>query len=202
MMLFGDAGSATLLKVDREATDSKFLLKTKGEGYKNLIIPYGGYRHWQGSYERSMRNDGTIRSDYDCIMNGTEVFKFSITEVPKLIREFVERMDCNFNDISTFAFHQANMFIIKNIAKRLRIDEDKLAFSIDDYGNTGSTSIPMSLCNHYSKNPEKNEIEEVIICGFGIGLSLGVASIKINPANCYPIICSDDIYDDEIESVL
>lgn len=202
MMLFGDAGSATMLEYDTNAKDTTFLLKTKGDGYKNLIIPFGGYRHWQGSYERTMHQDGMIRSDYDCYMDGAEVFKFSIMEVPKLIKEFSEKTGYRYEDADRVVFHQANMFIIKNIAKRLRIDSEKLLFSMDEYGNTGSASLPLTMCRFYSQNNEQKKIENVMICGYGIGLSLGAANIHIDNSVCNQIIYSDEVYDDHIDEIL
>ncbi len=206
MMLFGDAGTATLLETstDKAELQTPFYLKTFGEGFRNLMIPYGGYRRFAGSHERRQRKDGTIRSDYDCYMNGPEVFKFSITEVPKAIRSFYEYTQMNGESFDLAVFHQANQFIIKNIAKRMKLPAEKLAFSMDEYGNTGSATIPLTLCKRYGEDNDA-ERKTVLIAGFGIGLSLGVAGIYIAPQYCLSIIkvgkevCFEDKIDEIIE---
>ena len=66
--------------------------------------------------------------------------------------------------------------------------------SLDRYGNTGGISIPLTLCDAYgNKNGGKLK---TLICGFGIGLSWGVANIEVEEDKIYPIIETEDYYKD------
>lgn len=200
MMLAADAGTATLLEHDEAASDMKFMFRTIGSGYKNLIVPYGGYKHKYGSREQIEREDGIIRSDYDTFMDGTEVFKFSVGEVPKLFKDFFACYGETAEAYDHVVMHQANLFIMKNIAKRLKIPFDKVPVSLDRYGNTSSATIPVTLCDMFGKDGTC-ESRRVLLAGFGVGLSLGIVSLGVKPDACIPVIISDCTFDDEIEKL-
>ena len=203
MMLSGDAGTATLIESSSGAPDVYYILNTIGSGFKNLIVPCGGYKHRFGDQARTEREPGIIRSDYDGYMDGAEVFKFAIMEVPKLFRRFDELHGCNETSFDRLFLHQANLFIMKNITKRLKIAPEKMAVSIDRYANTGAATIPLTMCDYYSRQPRDGtqRLERAALAGFGIGLSLGVLSLSIDPAVCLPIFETDLTFDDQIDSL-
>ena len=120
-VLSTDGGSATLIDKVENCEDANFKLKTIGlKIFDSLIVPYGGYRNRVGDIERTEREPGVIRSDYDGYMDGAAVFKFSITEVPKLIKDFYNDFEMDISSIDRYFFHQANLFIINNISKRIK----------------------------------------------------------------------------------
>lgn len=68
---------------------------------------------------------------------------------------------------------------------------------MDRYGNTSAASIPIVLSDTYgNKNEDKNI--KVLMSGFGVGLSWGVCSANINIKDIYPIIETDDFYEEGI----
>jgi len=201
-LLSYDAGSAILIDKDLgNPKEGLFTLKTIGSGYRNLIVPYGGYRHRTGNQSRYEREPGVVRNDYDGYMNGPEVFKFSISEVPKMIKEFKSFYKINFDEINRHFLHQANIFIIQNISKRIGIDFNNVPISIDRYGNTGATTIPLTICDFYSKSKEVLISEKISVCGFGIGLSLGVGVIELEDTIIFPIICCENFFNDNIDNL-
>lgn len=203
MILSCDAGSATLIEFDENAPDTFFMLGTIGSGYKSLIVPYGGYKHRFGNQQRTEREPGVIRSDYDGYMDGAEVFKFSIMEVPKLFKKFFELFHYTEESFDMVFLHQANLFIMKNIIKRLKIPHYKMAISIDRFGNTGAATIPLTICDYYNNDGKAvaHRKQHVALSGYGIGLSLGVMSLTIDPAVCLPIFQTDQTFDDEIDNL-
>lgn len=193
VMLFGDSGSATLLKKEKQAKQIVATYRTDGNGFKAIIIPAGAYRNRDASLKRTLWADGNERSDYDLYMNGVDVFSFSISEVPELIKEFVEKNKLDKETFDCYAFHQANCFILKQIAKMAKLPKEKIHISMDRYGNTSVTSIPLTICDKYGN--EKEEIQRSIFsCGFGIGLSWGITTFYINQKDVLPIIESDEYY--------
>lgn len=203
MMLAGDAGTATLVEADETGDDTQFLLNTIGSGFKALIVPYGGYKHRFGDAQRTEREPGIIRCDYDGYMDGAEVFKFSIIEVPKLFKRFFEMFDCTADSFDMVFLHQANLFIMKNIVKRLRVPPEKMAVSIDRYANTGAATIPLTVCDQYARPGTQvaDRVQRVILSGYGVGLSLGVVATSIDPRVCLPIFETDLTFDDKIDSL-
>lgn len=183
-MIFGDGGTTTALE-RTEGKSLKYFLKTKGSGYKNIIVPAG---HARG---RSRTN--TLASDYDLAMNGSEIFTFTITDVPRTIKSFMSQFNIEKNDVDMYVFHQANLFILKHLAKKIGIPIEKLAVSIDRYGNTSGESIPLTLVDALGTQ-ESNETIKLLLCGFGIGLSWGGIYVEIDKSICLPMIYTSEYF--------
>lgn len=192
-MLFGDGGSATLLEKEEKATPIFTSYRTDGEGFKAIIIPSGAYRNRFAATGRVRWADGNERSDYDLYMNGVDVFSFTITEIPFMIKQFLENNCFALEQFDCYAFHQANEFILKQIIKKAKMAKEKMLISMDRFGNTSVTSIPLTLCDYYGKVNSDSE-QKVLACGFGIGLSWGISSFAINAKDIFPIIETDDFY--------
>lgn len=202
VMLSYDAGSAVLIDKDSNMSDKAyFKLRTNGEGYRSLIVPYGGYRHRFGSPERTRREPDILRCDYDGYMNGADVFRFSITEVPNLIKDFKKDFDVNFDNIDQHILHQANIFIMRNIAKRVGIEETKMPISIDRYGNTGAATIPLTISDFYARDLDSVVSETISVCGFGIGLSLGVGVMSLKNTRVFKVRKCNYYFHDNIDNL-
>lgn len=195
VMLFGDAGTATLLEKTGKDSEITSALRTDGNGYRAIIQQAGSYRNPLSSSERTEWPDGNTRSDFDLYMNGTDVFNFTISEVPGLINDFMQSENKTSEDYDCLVMHQANLFILKQISKRTKFSTDKTAVSIDLFGNTSVASIPLTLSHIYGNETENIE-KKLLLAGFGIGLSWGVVSVKMSTDSIFPIIYSDESYDD------
>lgn len=183
-LLFGDCGAAVAIERNEECEDIDFLLKTDGARYQSLLAVGGGYRH---------RNN---HNDY-CYMDGNNVFSFSISDVVKTIKEFMVRCDIQLEDIDMLALHQANSLIMKNIAKKCKISLDKVPISIDHYGNTSSSSIPLAIVDSFLKdNAHKKEKYRVIASGYGLGLSWGVMSFVLESSMEIGRLYTKEYFDD------
>lgn len=193
VMLFGDSGSATLLEKTESASSIATAYRTDGEGFKAIITPAGAWRNRFAPHERVMWADGNERSDYDCYMNGVDVFSFTISEVPALINEFMEANKMDRDSFDAYVFHQANCYILKQVAKQSRLPWDRLPISMDRYGNTSVTSIPLTLCDCYGMQ-DGDVQRRIFSCGFGIGLSWGIVTFTVNQKDILPIIETDDYF--------
>ncbi len=191
-MMFGDCGTATLIEKDNNVNPMFFRFKSFGERFKKIIIPAGGYRNMNASIERTMWSDGNIRSDYDTYMNGQDVFAFSVLEVPKYINEFMEENNTSQKDYNYIVLHQANQYILKQIGKKIKADLSKIPISMKYFGNTSSTSIPLTLS--YLASQEIKGENRFLLSGFGIGLSWGIADICIDTKFILPIIHTNDYF--------
>lgn len=191
VMMYGDAGAAILLQRNKEAQITT-LLRSDGERFRSIILPAGGFRDMNPPHDRFVCNDDIERSLYDIYMDGTSVFSFSISDVPKAIQDYLERTKTTTDDYDLFVFHQANQFIIKQISKKLKLPKEKVPISLDEYGNTGGISIPITLCANFGNH--SSDSFRVFMAGFGIGLSWGVTSTDIDTSCIYPIIKTQDYY--------
>ncbi len=194
VMMYGDAGAAVLFEKTDEDVQTTTLLRSDGNRFMSIVLPAGGFRDMNPPREKFMCNDGIERSLYDIYMEGTSVFSFSITDVPKAIRDYLEHTGTEPADYDLFLFHQANQFIIKQLIKKFKLSSDKVPISLDKYGNTGGISIPLTLCSHYGD--AYGGTMNCLLAGFGIGLSWGVSSIKIDLTKVFPIEKTSEWYEE------
>lgn len=198
VMMYGDAGAAVLLERTDTKESTTTLLRSDGSRYKAIILPAGGFRDMNPPHEKFICSDGIQRSLYDIFMDGTTVFSFSITDVPKALLDYLHYTETGAENYDAFVFHQANEFIIKQIIRKLKLKKELVPISLNRYGNTGGISIPLTLCDAYgsANNTGHKKKLNVLMCGFGIGLSWGVTSTYIDPNVLYPIKLTSDYYAD------
>jgi len=174
--LMGDAGSAIIIE-KTPAPQSFFALYSDGGGYRYLIIPKGGLKDPSSKQSRvpTLRDDGSIRSDEDLFMDGKEVFNFAIKTVPPLIKDLLEYSGYENDAIDYFVLHQANPYILKTIASRLKVNPEKIPLETGQiYGNQNSASIPGTINGFLGEAFQTLDLT-IAIAGFGIGLSWGGA---------------------------
>lgn len=193
--LFGDCGTATLLRKSDQEAGISGIVRTDGSGYRAIIVPAGGFRNRFASPQPLQWPDGNERSLYDLYMDGGAVFEFAITQVPELLNDFLSQRDTSLEQYDCLVLHQANLLILKQIARKLKISIDKVPISLDRYGNTSSAAIPLTLCDAYSSCSTVDRIR-ALMCGFGVGLSLGVASAEVSANDLLPVITTAECFDE------
>ncbi len=194
-MLGGEAGVAVLLEKTNDESEIKSLVRSNGEGYRYLITPAGGYRNMNPPREEVMCKDGIKRTLYDPFMMGTSVFTFTVFDVPRVIKDFFEETNTSVDDYDCFAFHQANLYILKQIGKKLKIPAEKMPLTLPHFGNTSGASPIVTLCDKYGKETDNKNLN-VLLSAFGIGLSWGCTTFHINTDDILPII-EDDTWFEE-----
>lgn len=187
--LFGDAGSVTALEFDEKAKPMQFQLNSKGSGYKSIIIKDGGIRNLinKESFIKEEIADGIKRCNLNLALNGLDVFNFSITDVPKSLKVFLEKTKSASDDYDYFIMHQANKLMNETIRKKLNFEIEKVPYSIKDFGNTSSASIPLTLVTQLQAQIKNSKLK-LLLSGFGVGLSWGIVSLEINKIACPKLI--------------
>lgn len=180
-LLFGDAGTATLLERTADAPAIVSSMRTDGTGFRAIIRPFNEWRNPDMPEKK--------------IMDDVAVFNFTISEVPSMIKEFMLNEETSPENYDDLVMHQANLYVLKQIAKRTGFPMSKVPYSLDKYGNTSSASIPITLVNKYG-DIQEDRLVNPLLCGFGIGLSWGCVTTAINEKDILPIIINDDIFKD------
>lgn len=144
-LLFGDAATATWLAEDPEWQFGRPLLETDGSGRDSLFVDDQRQLH----------------------MNGRQVFNFAAVRVPQQINCYLVENGLSATDIDLFCLHQGSAAIIDAISRRYPKVQERFVKDIRETGNTVSSSIPLLL----EKYVLGKEINRVLICGFGVGLS-------------------------------
>jgi 3-oxoacyl-[acyl-carrier-protein] synthase-3 len=173
--IFGDAATATIVSKDGFAEIGEFSLGTDGRGANNLIVKSGASRCPQPQNDLTFdENNNPCSSDY-LFMDGTEIFNFTLEAVPVLVADTLKKNTLNQEDIDLFVFHQANKYIMNFIRKKIKIEEDKFYYCLENVGNTVSSTIPIALCEAQKEN---RLISNILLAGFGVGYSWGGTVIK------------------------
>ena len=149
--VMADAGTATLVAPDTaRCGDWKFAFLTDGEKGDALTLPFGG----------------------KIAMDGLGIFKFVTMDVLYLIRDFMSECGETPESLDAFVPHQANIFMIQQIAKKLKLGE-KIKISGDVLGNSSSATVPTTIAHAGAKG-------RLLVSGFGGGLSASVGIIDIS----------------------
>ena len=191
--LFGDAVSVTALEYDPSADPLFFNFGTEGKNYQAIIIPDGGMRQpfASTSLDPVEYGRGIKRRGIDCKIDGMEVFAFSSFRAEQCIKEIYSHFNVTEDDIDYFLFHQANRYMIERIRKKLNIDPSKVPYSLADYGNTSSASIPLTLLSQHREDYQTKSLTS-LACAFGVGLCWGGLYFKTSRITCLaPIICEE-----------
>lgn len=155
-VLLGDgAGAAVLGHVSEGKGILSFELGADGSGGKDLF-----------------QNENRFLE-----MNGREVFKFAVRQMPQSCVNVIEKAGLEKEDVDYLVPHQANIRIMEAARERLGIPEEKMAKVIQHYGNNSSASIPIAL----SESIRSGKIKDgnvVVLVGFGGGLTWGAVALK------------------------
>jgi 3-oxoacyl-[acyl-carrier-protein] synthase-3 len=180
--IFGDAASATLISTDGFAEIGEFCLGTDGSGAENLIAKTGGARNPEKSgIVEFDENNNPISPDY-IYMNGSEIFAFTLSEVPSLVKNTLEKNAIAKEAIDLYIFHQANKYMLDFLRKKLKIEDPKFYLCLSEVGNTVSSTIPIAICEAMKDGSLKRGMKS-LLAGFGVGYSWGGVVIKILKIN-------------------
>lgn len=156
--IFSDAAAAIVVTKSKKNKIGPFELGSDGSGADALQLPTG---------------------TNEIIMNGAKVLTFAMDVVPNNVNKLLKRIKISKKKINKFIFHQASKYILDNINRRLMIEKTKTFENYNKVGNTISASIPIALKDASTKQKILSN-NNVIIAGYGVGLSWGSALIKWN----------------------
>ncbi|HET9642039.1 MAG TPA: ketoacyl-ACP synthase III [Burkholderiaceae bacterium] len=174
-MLFGDAATATLVERGDDRID--FSLRTDGSGAKHLNTPHSHAAGQSGTAQVSR-----------LYMDGAQVMNFALSSVPPAIDALLDRLRIRSQDVPLYALHQANRFMLEYLARKMGLSPQQVPVQVREVGNTGPSSIPLAMSIGVPGVLFRQD--GVVACGFGVGLSIGVAQL---PLACTQIIPPVDV---------
>lgn len=178
--LFGDGGVAAIIEQDKKFGESYFSLNSDG-GLSNLIkIDAGGYRNPSSIdtlTEKVVDEHGNIRTDEHGYMNGADVFNFVLKEIPKNFKSVLKQSNNTNETIDFNVFHQANAYMNSYLARKLKLENNKVPSCLAQFGNTSSVSIPLTIVSELQDKLKGHN--KLMLCGFGVGMSWATAQINV-----------------------
>lgn len=164
--LFGDAAAATALSADPQASAISFSLGSDGAGAPYLCVPGGGLRRPE--------------EPRHLFMDGTQVFAFTLREVPGSVREALAGAGWDMAAVDHLVLHQANAQMVRHLARKLGASEAQTVLAMAEHGNTSSASLPLALAVAVAE-PLTAGPQHLLLSGFGVGWSWGSAALTAGP---------------------
>lgn len=151
-ILFGDGAGATIITRSEEKRNYYSKIKSRGQEAEYLTYEVGK----------------------KLAMDGTKIYKYAVSEVPKIINKTLNDAKLNIKDINHIVLHQSNTRIMNSTAKKLSIPKEKIFSNIENVGNTFCASIPIALTEI-----NINKGEYLLMCGYGGGLNTGCIILEL-----------------------
>jgi len=171
-VLFGDAAAAAVIGAGRNAAEILgFTAGTDGTQAEILGLEVGGTR-------APFTLEGAQRGDHKkVVMKGREVFREAVTRMGAAAREVLDQAGAAIDDLELVIPHPANLRIISAVQKALAVPDDKIHINVQDYGNTGSASVPLALWE--ARNQGRIDPGDlVLLTAFGAGFHWAAALLK------------------------
>ena len=172
-ILFGDGAGAIAIEANQDCNNFYgFQMKTDGgrgnflnllnENKEGSIVDNVNFR--QGNFSKIS-------------MNGQEVYKFAVREVPLIIKKLIEIAEIGSSEIDWLILHQANQRILDAVGERLKINKSRILSNLKNYGNTSAATIPLLIDESVRNKTIKNN-DLLVTSGFGAGLSWSSALFR------------------------
>ena len=105
---------------------------------------------------------------------------FTLRCLPTLIQDTLQAAGVSKEQIDYFIFHQSNQFIMRHLAKKCQLPEARIPITLDEFGNTGGPSVPLTIAKGKLNRPADRALE-LLLLNYGVGLSWGSALIDLPP---------------------
>lgn len=160
--LWGDAAVAYFLSADRVNENDIEILSIFTEG--------------EGQVGKGPEGVMLRPKEFGIAMpEGRDVFLHAVKYMEYALNNNLKESGISQDDITYFITHQANMRIVKQLARMMNKTMDNFLYNIDELGNTGSASAPLVLSQHQDEL-KKGDIVALMV--FGGGYSCGAFTIK------------------------
>lgn len=154
-ILFADGAGAVVLSADNTTGIKHSKLLSDGSFLSSLHVNNNGIDEL-----------GTIQ------MEGNEVFKIAVNRLSNLAEETLKDCSMTSEDLTWMVPHQANIRIIKAVAKKIKLPMDKVIQTLDKHGNTSAASIPLAL-DEGVRDGRIKKGDTLLFEGIGGGFSWG-----------------------------
>jgi len=173
-VLFGDGAAAMAVEACGASDNGLLGFRMRSDGSRNACLTLaqldrhapllGGLTAQQGGFAPIQ-------------MNGQEVYKFAVREVPAILAELLEATGTTPGQLDWLLLHQANQRILDAVADRFAVPHAQVLSNLAHYGNTSAATIPLML-DEAVKDGRVQPGHLLASSGFGAGLSWGAALLR------------------------
>lgn len=170
-VLFGDGASAAWISGENKGLRIESVSLGADGDYPTLAwVPAGGAK-------RPPTLETVQERAHFFKMEGKELFKHAVRRMASAAEECLKANDTALSEIRWIVPHQANARILDAVAKAFELDPSAVYRTVQKYGNTSASSIPIAL----GELVEENNLpagEPILLVAFGAGLTWGAALLR------------------------
>ena len=170
-VLFGDGSGAAILGPVEEGGILSVYLGANGREGDLIKMPAGG--------SRIPASKKSVEDKLHFIkMNGAELFKHAVKIMADAGAAATQSLGLTAEDLALVIPHQANERILKAVAKRMGLSQDKIYLNLDRYGNMSAASSAVALAEAVELGRIKKG-DKILLDAFGGGLTWGAIVIEL-----------------------
>ena len=173
-VLFGDGAGAVALERCDAADDGLLAFRMRSDGSRNGCLTLAQVNEHRPLLEGLTTQVGGFEP---IRMNGQEVYKFAVREVPAILAELLASQGLAAADLDWLLLHQANQRILDAVADRFAVPQERVLSNLAHYGNTSAATIPLML-DEAVRDGRILPGHLIASSGFGAGLSWGGALLR------------------------
>ncbi len=166
-VLFGDAAVATLME---RGTKEKLFISNYGTDGQLADKVYCS------QYAPSV-NAVSVEKNRLLVQNGQALYSYVTKKVAININNLLNEAQLSASDIDWFVPHSANLRMLDVLREKLGFEKEKMLTSVEDYGNTSSSSIPLAIKTALDDGRIKPG-HKLLIYGFGGGITYAGAILE------------------------
>lgn len=171
-VLFGDGAGAVV--VGPEGGRAEILgavTGTDGSAAEILTLVAGGTR-------KPFNAESLASGDFNrLVMDGRRVFVEAVERMSEAATDVLEKVGRAMGEVNLVIPHQANLRIIEAVRKRLGLDKDAVYVNIEEYGNTGSATVPFAMWEAVDQGRIAPG-DLVVLTAFGAGFHWAAAALQ------------------------
>jgi 3-oxoacyl-[acyl-carrier-protein] synthase-3 len=173
-VLFGDGAGAVAVEAGPDGADDLLGFRMRSDGSRNACLTLA-----QTEVHRPLISDLSSQTGgfAPIHMNGQEVYKFAVREVPAVLAEVLEDCGVRAGELDWLLLHQANQRILDAVAERFSVPAERVLSNLAAYGNTSAATIPLML-DEAVRDGRIRPGQRIASSGFGAGLSWGGALLR------------------------
>jgi 3-oxoacyl-[acyl-carrier-protein] synthase-3 len=171
-VLFGDAAGAAVVGA-REGAPEILAASAGTDGTRHDILGL----EMGGTRVPFSEEGAQARLHQKLVMDGRRVFKEAVARMTAVGVEVLDEAGMTLDDVDLVIPHQANLRIIEAVRNRLGLPEERVYANVQEYGNTGSASVPVALWEAREKGLIRPG-SVVLLTAFGAGFHWSAVLVR------------------------
>ncbi|HEY7823796.1 MAG TPA: beta-ketoacyl-ACP synthase III [Acidimicrobiia bacterium] len=171
-VLFGDGAGAVVVGPEGGRAEILGVVAgTDGSAAEILTLVAGGTR-------KPFNAESLASGDFNrLVMDGRRVFVEAVARMSEAATDVLEKVGRAMGEVNLVIPHQANLRIIDAVRKRLGVDKDAVYVNIEEYGNTGSATVPFAMWEAVDQGRIAPG-DLVVLTAFGAGFHWAAAALQ------------------------